>query len=298
MCDGLPSTRWEAMKRKIERKKMSRLRQHLTRFVASVIIAGIWSPALAQDIQTSPDVHGVIGRVTYSVPPEVRRFQFSKYPNPTYCRESAPSELVDGDLRVLHTIEVDVDRGLKGAIVALTDILDLKFVAKFQGTEVVVENCRFSPFTGVIVKRRGLRLENRDADPTDPNYVKGLVHTGHSFEVVGQSSRTLFNASLLEKGSRLDRSVDLRINDFELFIRLRCDMHEWENAYFLPVTNPYYATVEDDGSFVIKGVPPGRHRIVAWHPFAGRAEADIVIDELGSVQVNFELRKRESRLSE
>ena len=46
-------------------------------------------------------------------------------------------------------------------------------------------------------------------------------------------------------------------------------------------------------AFEIKGVPPGQHRIVVWHPFVGRTEADIFVDELGSAQVNLEFAEKE-----
>ena len=232
-----------------------------------------------------------MGRVTYTGQPEESRFEFSKYPSSRFCRENTPSDHVNGNFRVLKKIEVSTDGGLKGAIVAITDMLDLRFLAEYDGTDVAVENCRFSSFTGVIVKSRSLSLENRDADPFDPKYANGVLHDMHTFQVVGKSYKTLFNPALPEKGLRLARAVSPRKDHVDLYILLRCDFHEWEQAFFLPVTNPYYAKVADDGSFVIKNVPPGRHRIVAWHPFAGRIEADIVVDEFGSAQVNFELQK-------
>jgi hypothetical protein len=272
---------------------------------ASVVIAlglvpGTLSPVLAEmPLMTAGGTfeaprqsgRGMTGRVTYSGLPEEKRFKFSNYPNSRFCREGAPSELVDGDFRMLRTIEVGVDRGLKGAIVAVTDILDLRFMAEYPGTDVVVENCSFSLFTGVIVKRRSFRVENRDADRNDPKAVKGTLHSAHTFEVQGSARKTIFNILLPEKGLRSDKPVRLHKDGSHVW--LVCDFHESEQAFFLPVTNPYYAKVADDGSFEIKGVPPGRHRIVAWHPFAGQAEADIFVDELGSAQVNFELRKGE-----
>ena len=283
----------------MERRKIRGLRWHLIQAGISVLILfGLaprtLSPALAETPLTSVSVHGVTGRVTYSGPPEEKRYEVSKYHSPRHCRESAPSGLVDGNFRVLKTIEVGAEGGLKGAIVAVTDILDLKFMAEYSGTDVVVNNCSFSLLTGVVVKGRSLRLENQDADPQDPIFAKGVHHDGHAYEVARQSFRTIFNVDLPEKGSQLDQSVNPRNYKYhdELSLLLRCDWHGWEQAYFLPVTNPYYTTVADDGSFEIKGVSPGRHTIVVWHPFAGRTEADIYVDELGSAQVNFELSEK------
>ncbi|HXX75673.1 MAG TPA: carboxypeptidase-like regulatory domain-containing protein [Nitrospiraceae bacterium] len=303
------------MKGDIEQRTIDGIRRSPIRSRASVILAlglaaGMMSPTLAETTKPSTGVHGVTGRVTYSGPPEKQPAWLKelkdnpKYrdliPRSSFCRKVAPSELVDGNFPMLKAIEVGAKGELKGAIVAVTDILDDKFMADYPGTDVVIERCRYSPFTGVVVKGKSLRVENLDADPNDPKAVKGVSHNAHAFEVQGVVSKTIFNVFLPEKGSRFDKPVGLNKEKKGSEVRLQSDDHPWEQAFFLFVTNPYYAKATDDGTFVIKGVPPGRHRIVAWHPFAGRAEADIVVDERGSAQVNFELQKRkgESRPSD
>ena len=133
------------MKREIERRKINGPLWPLIQSTASMIVAlslvpGTLSPVLADTALTSLGAYGVTGRVTYSGPPEESRYKFSAYPASRFCRDGTQSELMDGDLRVLRTIEVGADGELKGAIVAVTDILDLKFIAEYPGTEVVVED--------------------------------------------------------------------------------------------------------------------------------------------------------------
>jgi hypothetical protein len=43
-------------------------------------------------------------------------------------------------------------------------------------------------------------------------------------------------------------------------------------GFFLPVSSPHFAVVKEDGSFEIKDVPPGKHKVVAWHPFAAKGK--------------------------
>ena len=296
------------MKKENEQRRLNGLRRWLIHCGASVSIvlscvAGVSFPALAGTNQASFSIRSVTGRVTYSGPPENQHILPKKLrddpkyrdflPGLSFCRQNAPSELVDGNFLMLKAIEVGPRGGLKGAIVAVTDILDEKFMAEYPGTDVVIEQCRYSPFTGVVVKERSLRIENRDADANDPKAVKGVLHTAHAIEMHGRVGKTVFNVSLPEKGSRVDKPAGFNREKKVSEVRLQCDVHNWDQAFFLFVTNPYYTKVADDGSFEIKGVPPGRHRIVAWHPFAGRAEADLVVDEMGSAQVNFDLKKRE-----
>lgn len=62
-------------------------------------------------------------------------------------------------------------------------------------------------------------------------------------------------------------------------MRLQCDQHEFMQAWFLPVQNPYYAKVDPDGTFTIKNIPAGQHTVIAWHPIAGQIEQKIEIPE-------------------
>jgi len=70
-----------------------------------------------------------------------------------------------------------------------------------------------------------------------------------------------------------------------------CDQHPWEQAYFLPVKNPFYTVTGADGSFRIEDVPAGKHKIIAWHPFAGQIQADIEVREGKTVAGNFQIKK-------
>ena len=40
----------------------------------------------------------------------------------------------------------------------------------------------------------------------------------------------------------------------------------------LPITNPYYAVVGEDGKFELKDVPAGKYKLVAWHPALNKAK--------------------------
>ncbi|MER3421939.1 MAG: hypothetical protein C4293_00600 [Nitrospiraceae bacterium] len=233
----------------------------------------------------------VTGKVTYTGKPEEKEFIFSKFPNPKFCPKTPKKELVKGEKRILPTIEVGKDGGLKAAVVAVKDIEDKAFMDGYKGTDVVAEFCEFLPYTGVVVKQKNFHVENHDADPEDPKSVKGVLHNPHAFEVLGPSSTTVFNIGLAEKGSKLDKPVVLRKDKQGSVFRLQCDQHEFMQSFFLPVTNPYYAVVKDDGAFEIKDVPAGKHKLVAWHPFAGKIEAEVDVPEGGTAQAKFEIKK-------
>jgi hypothetical protein len=233
----------------------------------------------------------ITGKVTYAGKAEEKEFLFSKFPNPKFCPKIPKKELSQGDKRMLKTIEVGKDGGLKAAVVAVTDVEDKAFTDGYKGTEVVAEFCEFLPYTGVVVKQKNFHVENHDNDPDDPKSVKGVLHNPHSFEVMGASSTTIFNIGLAEKGSKLDKPAVLRKDKQGSMLRLQCDQHEFMQSFFLPVSNPHYAVVKDDGSFEIQNVPAGKHKIVAWHPFAGKIEAEVDVPEGGKAEAKLQVKK-------
>jgi plastocyanin len=48
-------------------------------------------------------------------------------------------------------------------------------------------------------------------------------------------------------------------------VELFCNIHSTMNAYVLVVDSPLFAKAQASGSFVIRGVPPGRYELSAWH---------------------------------
>jgi hypothetical protein len=146
----------------------------------------------------------------------------------------------------------------------------------------------------VVVNNKSFKVENHDADPDDPKSIQGVLHNPHSFVVKGTSSATGFNIGLAKKGDKLDKPVVFRGGaEKDGFYRLQCDQHEFMQGYFLPVSSPHFAVVKDDGSFEIKDVPAGKHKVVAWHPFAGKGkkmEFDVDVADGGTANLKAEIK--------
>jgi plastocyanin len=80
----------------------------------------------------------------------------------------------------------------------------------------------------------------------------------------------------------------------EVLVPVKCNQHPWMKAYIGVLKHPFYAVSADDGSYTIKGVPPGTYTVVAWHeggaagtektmsvtvPASGSATADFAFGE-------------------
>ncbi|HEX7176641.1 MAG TPA: hypothetical protein VF240_15355 [Pyrinomonadaceae bacterium] len=51
----------------------------------------------------------------------------------------------------------------------------------------------------------------------------------------------------------------------ETLIPVKCNQHPWMKAYIGVLGHPFFAVTGPDGSFEIKGLPPGAYTLVAWH---------------------------------
>ncbi|ALA60047.1 hypothetical protein [Nitrospira moscoviensis] len=236
----------------------------------------------------------IAGKVTYPGKSEKKEFSFAKFPNPKFCPKNPNKALVDGDKRYMPTIEVGKDGGLKNAVVAVYDVEDKGFIDGYKGTEVTAEFCEFLPFAGIVVNTRPFKVENHDADPDDPKSKEGVLHNPHSFTVKGSTSATGFNIGLAKKGDKLEKPVTFRGGaEKDGYYRLQCDQHEFMQSFFLPVMNPHYAVVKEDGSFEIKDVPAGKHKVVVWHPFVGKGkkfEFDVDVTDGGTANLKAEIK--------
>jgi len=258
------------------------------------VVLGVAAVAFVAAPLTSFAGGSISGKVTYAGKAEQKEFSFAKFPNPKFCVKNPNKALMDGDKRFMKTIEVGKDGGLKGAVVAVVDIEDKAFMDGYAGTEVTAAFCEFLPFAGVVVNNKSFKVENHDADPDDPKSVQGVLHNPHSFVVKGSSSATGFNIGLAKKGDKLDKPVVFRGGaEKEGFYRLQCDQHEFMQSFFLPVTSAHFAVAKEDGSFEIKDVPAGKHKVVAWHPFAGkgkRVEFEVEVAEGAAANLKAEIK--------
>jgi len=51
-------------------------------------------------------------------------------------------------------------------------------------------------------------------------------------------------------------------------VEILCNIHSTMNGYVFVVDSPYYTKAQASGAFSIRGVPPGRYELAAWHEAA------------------------------
>jgi plastocyanin len=83
-------------------------------------------------------------------------------------------------------------------------------------------------------------------------------------------------------------SAPQRFNTAEIMIPVQCDVHGWMQSYIGVVSNPYFATSGQDGTFTIGNVPPGTYTLEAWHERYGVKTAQVTVDPNGTATVTFD----------
>ncbi len=124
--------------------------------------------------------------------------------------------------------------------------------------------CVYTP--RVVGVRIGQTLQIKNSDALLHN-VHGLSGKDNSFNV-GQPTAGLV--------------YQWKAKNEEVMLHLKCDIHNWMNAYIGVVTNPYFAVSDATGTFQIDKVPPGTYTLQAWHERFGPTTKMVTV-KAGSV---------------
>ena len=73
----------------------------------------------------------------------------------------------------------------------------------------------------------------------------------------------------------------------ETLIPVKCNMHSWMTAYIGVLPHPFYAVSATDGTFTIKGLPPGEYEVEAWHEKFGTQAQKVTLGDKEHKQITF-----------
>lgn len=116
-----------------------------------------------------------------------------------------------------------------------------------QPVTIDQRGCIYTP--RVIGARVGQTIQIKNSDAFLHN-VQGLSGKNNSFNIAQPRAGLVY---------------EFKPKNEEVMLHLKCDIHNWMNAYIGIVTNPYFAVSNTMGNFEIDKVPPGNYTIQAWH---------------------------------
>ncbi len=148
--------------------------------------------------------------------------------------------------RDLERLIIGPDGGVANTVVFLKNItsgkaMDLPETRRFLDQK----HCQYEPHILVVPQNGTLQMESSDP----------VLHTIH------MDGAATFNLPF-----PFENRINTRTMSNVGLVNLKCNGgHVWMNAELLVVPHPYYSVTDEDGKFVLTGVPPGEYQLVAWH---------------------------------
>ena len=217
----------------------------------------------------TPDEAGgatVTGKVAYDgAKPTVRNIDMSANPACARAHASSPQkseELVVNDNNTVRWAFVWVKSGLP----------DKQWQTPTTPKTLDQHTCVYQPHMIAIMS--GQMIEVKNSDPTN--------HNIHPMPKVNQE----WNESQAP-------GTEPRMKTFarqETMIPVKCQVHPWMKSYINVVSHPFFAVTGEDGSFTIKGLPPGTYTIEVLHEKLPAQEQQITVGAKESKTVDFTLK--------
>ena len=174
-----------------------------------------------------------------------------------------------------ETVVVNPNGTLTNVFVYVDSGLPANYTAPAPTEDVVLDQngCRYHPH--VLGIRVGQKLAIKNSD--------GILH---NIKAMGKLNRT-FNVSQ-PTSMTTERVFTAR----EVMVPLECNVHGWMQAYLGVLPHPFFAVTGTDGSFSLKGLPPGTYTIKAWHEKYGTQVATVTVTAGGAKTQDFTFTAR------
>src|SRR5437660_5081165 len=134
------------------------------------------------------------------------------------------------------------------------------------------KGCMYEPHVFGVMAGQDIEIANDDP-------------TNHNIHPQPKDNRE-WNESQPPKGESKTKSFARQ----EVMIPVKCNVHPWMRAYIGVVSHPFFAVTGDDGTFTIKGLPPGTYKLEAWHEKYGAKEMDVTVAPKDTKTADFEFK--------
>lgn len=174
------------------------------------------------------------------------------------CKGQNASEQIVADNGKLENVFVYVKQGLgTGSVFAPQDVV------------VRQKGCRYVPHVIGVMAGQTVRFENADE----------AMHNIHPMPRSNQE----WNTAQPPRGNPLVRTFQ----NPELMIPVKCNQHPWMKMYVNVAANEFFAVTVRDGSFELKGLPPGTYTIAAVHETLGEQDQQVTVGPKETRTANF-----------
>jgi plastocyanin len=180
-----------------------------------------------------------------------------------YCQKADPGLTTENEI-------VGKDGSVENVFVYVKDGLGNRtFTAPSQPVVMDQKGCHYAPHVLGIQVGQPLQIVNSD----------DTLHNVHGLPKDNKE----FNQGQPIQGMKMTHTFSTK----EVMIPFKCDVHGWMNAWIGVLDHPYYAVTTADGSFSLKGLPPGTYTIEAWHEKFGTQTQTVTVAATETKDVAF-----------
>ncbi|MBI1941535.1 MAG: carboxypeptidase regulatory-like domain-containing protein [Acidobacteria bacterium] len=125
--------------------------------------------------------------------------------------------------------------------------------------ELDQDGCLYKPHVLGIMAGQTLQILTKDP-------------TSHNIHPMPKDNRE-WNLSQPPGGA----AIEQKFSRPEIMIPVKCNQHPWMRAYIGVTRHPFFAVTGKDGTFTLKGLPPGEYTIEAWTATFGTQEQKVTV---------------------
>jgi len=165
------------------------------------------------------------------------------------------------------------DGGLENVILYVSGGLEgKKFPPSKEPVVLNQQGCHYIPHALTIQVGQPLKIVNDD----------DTAHNIHAWAEIN----TPFNESQSSKGVENVKTFDKE----EVLLPVRCDVHNWMNAFIGVFNHPLSAVSKKGGAYEMK-LPAGTYEITAEHEKLGKQTQMVTVTDGGSADLNFTFKQ-------
>lgn len=169
-----------------------------------------------------------------------------------------------------ETVVVNSNKTLRNVFIWIKDGLPrARWTPPAESAKLDQIGCVYEPHVLGIME--GQQLEILNSDPVNHN-----VH-----------AESRVNAAWNESQAPRAEHKFKRFDSAEVLFPVTCSVHPWMRSYIGVSPHPFFAVTGEDGSFTLKGVPPGSYTIEAVHEKYGRKEGKLTLAPSGNAVLDF-----------
>lgn len=148
---------------------------------------------------------------------------------------------------------------------------DRKFPAPEKPATITQVGCEYEPHVLAMMEGQTLKVLNGD-------------DTNHNIHFLPKKNE---EHNFTQPQKDVEKGRDLKLVAEEKPIKVKCDVHPWMGAWVGVFTHPFFTVTGEDGTFELKGLPPGKYTVVAWHETLGEQTAEIEVGSGATVEKDF-----------